>query len=203
MSNIPAFIITIIVAVLAVGALVFAIITLSPDSVDDDPINRPPEIEETIEELFITAKELVKNNFEVYQLFYTIEFNKDLHFEQFYSNPPEPIGGYYLLKPGVLDFDSVDDIFDFVRDTFTKEEADRIISIGAYKDIDGRIGVNADFTPTGYDFALSEDITIELESVSDNEVTITIIFGEDEGSTDRDMQKKDGVWRLPNLIPLP
>jgi hypothetical protein len=223
MSNIPALIITVIVAVLAIVALIFAITVLNTDGSSNDNLavtdanGSGTEASDINEELFSTARQLVQNNYEVFRLFNLIEFDKDAHFEQFYNNPPEAVNGFYILKTDVLEYDSVDEILNLVNDTFAGETAGKIIETAVYEDRNGRIGVNASYTPKDYDIDWSGTLPIELiepesEEASNYEYTIIITFIEptlnEEGEPNNDgltkqgtmLKDEDGNWRLKDLI---
>jgi len=197
-------IITIIVAALAFFAVIFMVITLGFG------IGNPSYDDKLSDEMYDTAKRLVRDNYTVLRLFNAIEFDKDAHFEiEPYGNPTED--GYYTLKSGVVEFDTVDEIFELVDNTFVEDVAytiknDESLTGGTgpiYKDRDGRIGINANFRSTQNEL-ITDAAVISLTFVSDEIITITLspplyrsFFWERETNM---IKGTDGVWRLENII---
>jgi hypothetical protein len=209
MSNIPALIVTVIVAILAIVALIFALTML--DSGDSSGNHgggtgtlQSEPAGEIDSEMFDIASQLVQDNYEVFRLFYLIDFVKEDHFEYFYNNEPEAINGFYTLKPGIIDYASVGEIFGLVDRTFSEEAAKTIRESGVYADLDGKIGVSEDFSPIEYSLAWG-DVTVDLTFTSEDAYLITVTLTDED--TDEEVRKQrsmrkeeDGNWRLENII---
>jgi hypothetical protein len=233
MNNIPALIITAIVALLAIAAVIFTTIMLDSDdntgnSPSGDPaiigsadetgdenaqngtISPPEEFipDEALEqEMHDAAARLVRDNYEIFKLFFLMHYDWNTHFE------PEPFGnpsedGYRTLKPGVIEFDTVDEIFALVSSTFTATSANVIKYSSAqtsegnsvYKDRGGKIGVHESFVPKAYDLIWG-DVDIALTFMSEVEAVITVTLNPDEVIKQMRMLKKDdGIWRLENIF---
>jgi hypothetical protein len=228
MSNKTSLIITIAVAVIAVSAVIFTIVTLVSGGNDDgqlphddtheSSINPTDELREEAEQ---AARRLVQNNFTIFKLFYTAQFDKEIHFE------PEPYGnesrdGFYTLREGVIEFADVEDLFALVDETFIEEVASIIKNddtrtadgplYKAREHFDGStgIGVNSTFTPLETDNVWGE---IEIEFVFESETEILLIISPADDSDDntsttsdtrevrmlKEHETADG-WRLENIV---
>ncbi|MDR0197757.1 MAG: hypothetical protein LBI36_06020 [Oscillospiraceae bacterium] len=202
MSNKPALIATIIVALLAFAAVLFTAFKLTSgrDVPEEDGEYRPTE--ETADEMWDAAVRLVEDNYTVLCLFYTVGLP---HEEEAYGNPPED--GYYTAVSS--DYGSADEIFALVRGTFSEQAAERIISDPSgkgpvYSDKGGKIGINADFKRMEYAVNWEKPHCEIIAFISDEECEIRVTL-EGEGGVpevkDMRMEKDDdGVWRLNNLI---
>jgi len=229
MSNKPALIVTVIVAALAAVAVFFAIRVLGSGSPASDPLHgesTDSEIStgdrrEYESEIYDAASRLVCSNYEVFKLFNLMPYDKNSHFEpEPYGNPPED--GYFTLLPGVIEYDSVDEIFELVEATFVKSVCETIIAFSSltsdgspvYKEKDGKIGVNASFSPMNYDL-LWGNVEITLSAVSDTEAVINVRLQGSAAQTGRGAQESqdgeivkqmrmlkgtDGEWRLENIF---
>lgn len=237
MSNKPALIITGVVALLAVVAVIFTIIIVSEsgsndktqefsDNIGVSGIN--DEVEDFVpdevleQEMRQAAAKLVQDNFEVFRLFYLVSYNKNTHFK------PEPFGnpsedGYRNLKDGIIEYNTVTEIFEFVDATFVSDAAGVIkhfspqTSDGSpvYKNRNGGIGVNETYSPKTYDLIWG-NVEIALIFISENESIISVTldndtsgrnndneFNETESESEKQMRmlkEEDGVWRLENIF---
>jgi len=166
-----------------------------------------PQDSEVGEEMFDVARQLIRDNYKIVELFYTIEFDKDAHFERlFYNNPPEAVGGFYTLLSGVIPYESADEIFSLVEDTFVKETADSIINSAVYEDLDGKIGVSEAYTPEDIEIPQGS-VPIELKFVAEDEFEIIVTVteaadenGEEVTRTGWIIKEDDGNWRLKDVI---
>jgi hypothetical protein len=214
MSNKASLIITIAVALLAVAAAAVAYMMITSDNPTDNS-NTTGEFRPD-EELGLegenAAQRLVRDNFEVLNLFHLMEFDKFTHFEpEPYGNDPED--GFYTLKSGVLAYESLERIFNLVDGTFVRSTAEEIKTSSSqtanatpvYKDKDGRIGVNATFVPKeDYDLAWdSVPITLAFESETKAVISATLTNSNGE-VIERQMNMVkdsiDGIWRLETLF---
>jgi hypothetical protein len=212
MSNKPALIITIIVALLAAASVIYAVMVLSEKDSSDNPgtpVQTPAEVPQ---EMYNIAEGLIHNNFEVFRLFYRLDFFSDTfaHFEQVYDKP-EKEDGYYILRAGILTgYSTIDDIFRLVDETFIEEIADSIKGFsprttdgGAlYRDFNGRIGVNETFSPMGYDYTSG---MVELTFISEEEYLVNVILineltGQEIPPISTAMRKYGDTWRLTSLV---
>ena len=235
MSNKPALIITAAVALLAIISVIITIIVVGSHNGDNDnrqgsrhnenigngenvdndadiDINEEFVPDEALEqEIRAAAEKLVKDNFEIFKLFYLINYDMNTHVE------PEPFGnpsedGYRTLKPGIIEFNSVDEIFAYVDATFLPNAADVIKNFSTqtidgspvYADRLGKLGVNETYTPKSYDIVWGE-LEIELTFMSEVESILEVVLNEGEGGYEitrqmRMIKKEDGIWRLENIF---
>ncbi|MCL2036856.1 MAG: hypothetical protein FWG83_05675 [Oscillospiraceae bacterium] len=229
MSNIPALVITIVVAVLAIAAVIFAIKLFNSEG-NSESAARPGQTSAAVDapeipqEMYVTARELIQNNHEILRLFYLNEYNfpdfgqnpvvwGDFEAET-YENPSED--GFYTLLPGVINkgnvtYNSVGQIHELVDKTLSKESAERIKGLSIYKDKDGKIAVNQEYNPLTYDLMWEAFPPIKLFTTSsENEYVLEITLikleeGRDEFDTEitkqRSMTKdENGNWQLTDLI---
>ncbi|MBQ4166343.1 MAG: hypothetical protein IJD85_08480 [Oscillospiraceae bacterium] len=123
---------TIIVAVLAIGVVIAALILISGDkggesSVPDSSVSeqRFQPTQELLDECTYAAHDLVANNYQIVRLFVT----EGLPYEpEPYGNAPED--GLYTVSS--KDYTTLEEIESLVKDTFVADEAQRILT-----DIDG------------------------------------------------------------------
>jgi hypothetical protein len=225
MSNKTSLIITVTVAALAVAAVVFTVIILSRGTGSEDGADGAftPDAELRAE-MQAAATRLVRQNSEVFRLFYTAPFDRNIHFE---IEPfgEEPSDGFFTLREGVLEHETVDDIFALVDSTFVESAAEEIksdegrtIESGpVYKVRESNeggyaIGVNMYFRPLEYEFLWSE-VEIELTFESETEVLLIVtpsegavaaadFEGEVESRQVRMLREHEGAegWRLENII---
>ncbi|MCL1903147.1 MAG: hypothetical protein FWF94_01865 [Oscillospiraceae bacterium] len=231
MSNKLAFIITGIVALIAIATVILTVLIVSDsngennglnpdgsqysaDTVNDDDFI-PDELLE--QEMRQAAARLVQDNFEVFKLYYLVAYDAKTHFK------PEPFGnqsedGYRTLKEGVIEFNTVGEIFALIDATFTANAAEVIKDFSSqtsdgtpvYKERDGGIGVNETYVPKTYELAWG-DVEIALTFVSEVESIINVsLKGNDdeaEGNGESENEKQirmikedDGIWRLENVF---
>ncbi|MDR0222340.1 MAG: hypothetical protein LBI38_02240 [Oscillospiraceae bacterium] len=205
MSNKPALIATVIVAVSAVAAVLFTAVKLTSDDEDNkaepDGAEYGPT-EETADEMWGAVVRLVGDNHTVLRLFYTVGMP---HEEEAYGNPPED--GYYTAVTS--EYADVEEIFGLVRNTFAEPAAERIINDPSgrgpvYKDKNGKIGVSEKFERLEYNINWENPPCEIIEFISDTECEIRITLTNGDGEPEiKDMGMKkgsDGVWRLDDLI---
>ena len=220
MNNKPALIMTAAVAVLAAISLIFAAVILtkgnngdSESNVTDDRSSATDDLinDAVPEELFAVAQRLIRDNYEILRLFYLISYDES-HFEQVYDNPPEAVNGYYILKRGVIDYETVDEIFALVDSTLSQESAHSLkfgdsVQTGGngsvYTETDGKIGVNELYQPLEYDLTW-ESVPVKLFPMGEGEYLIEIVLnGKDGDKVEKSMSMSDvggGEWRLNSLI---
>ena len=229
MSNKLTVIVTFAVALLAVAAVVFTVIML--DKERQEPGNGGVGVftpdEELKDEMNAAAGKLVRDNHKVFRLFYIVEYalpvpsegdrNKHTESTQFENEHYRNItqDGYYTLKPGVIEFDTVDELFELVDKTFVETAADAIKNDSTatggegslYKERvyeSGKIGVNANYRPIEYNLVWGENITVSLDYISETECVISVTLADASGGEavkQMPMVKEDdGVWRLENIF---
>ncbi|MCL1831344.1 MAG: hypothetical protein FWG45_00360 [Oscillospiraceae bacterium] len=219
MSKKTSLILTVTVSVIAVAALIFTFVMLGRDNDEEDETGFVPD-EALALEMQDAADRLTQNNAEVLRLFYRLHYNPENHFEpEPYNREPE--SGFYTLREGLIDFDTVDEIFAFVDETFVESAAEQIktddLATGirgpVYQDVDGRIGVNIYFEPIEHDFFWT-NVGIDLTYESETEVILSVSpttqslekayeeRGDEFGVTPAEvrMVKGDDGWRLEGLI---
>jgi hypothetical protein len=160
------------------------------------------------------AERLVRESAEVFRLFNTTQFDRDVHFEPTpYGG--NPLDGFLTLREGVLEFDTFDELLALVNATFTEMGAEQIMSgdirtggngpvFAEPQTHPGRIGVNLHFEPISED-VLWEEINIELVFDSESVVTLFVspVTGEGEENGEKfavGMVKENGGWRLSGLV---
>lgn len=208
--NIPSLIITVIAVILAVGAIIFVVITMNPNK-DSEPDATESTTEATIpafqatqelvDETQQAAYDLLPENYKIFQYL----TRGMTHEEEPYGNLPED--GFYTCVSD--DFQNFDEFSEYVRSVYVKETAEKLLTdpfgSGPVYGVDdtGALGLSSSMTPdptSGSSWAnvqfvctpVSEtlcDITITLKDASDNDVIkdIQLIF-------------EDGKWKLSEMV---
>ena len=192
---------------LAAAAVGFAVWMVTSDR--DDGEFRPDELLES--EANVAAAKLIRDNYALFELYYLMDYDQNTHFQ------PEPYGlepedGYYSLKPGVIGYDSVEQIFELADSTFKPNIAEEIKMFSPFTDEgkpvyierDGKIGINETFEPKkDYDLKWG-DVPITLTFDSETKCMIEITLTDSDGGEvikQINMEKEqDGVWRLENIV---
>ncbi|MCL2071539.1 MAG: hypothetical protein FWH07_04800 [Oscillospiraceae bacterium] len=245
MSNKPALIITATVALLAIVAVIFTINLLASDdnagelrsaesvrsdadgeyTGDDIAFARNNDSEdyefipdeELEQEMHDAAGRLVRDNYEVFRLFYLVAYDLNSHFEpEPFNNPSED--GYRTLREDVIEYKTADEIFTLVDLTFIEPAAEVIKGFSSqtiggnpvYKNRDGGIGVDESYHPKSYDLIWG-DVEISLTFISEVEAIISATLHgntvENESGEPEDivkqmrmLKKEDGIWRLESIF---
>ena len=249
MSNKLASIITVMVALCAAAAIIFTVVTLYSRHNNSNNGNGgfvpDAQLQAEVDE---AAGRLVIDNIRVFKLFYTKVYDMpapdprypylhlpsvDFEDEPYNhilppvnvpSNPPatgeEEPRYYYTLKNGVLEFDTVDELFELVDNTFVADVAESIKNATELtqgrgpvyaEGRNGKIGVNALFQPMEYHVVLkSGSNNVELEYISETECVISVHLTNPEATATTDeadvveklgmLKGEDGVWRLENIF---
>ncbi|MDR2558851.1 MAG: hypothetical protein LBC86_04820 [Oscillospiraceae bacterium] len=130
-SSKSAFIATVVVALLAIAAAVFAFWNISEDEPmhipDSEQVYRPPyELED---EMFSAAERLITNNHTLVRLYIThgipvINEPYANTTDRPLGNPPED--GYFYSASS--EFRTIEDVENLVRETFLADEAERVLN---------------------------------------------------------------------------
>lgn len=217
-ANIPATIITVIAALLAIGAVIFLIVTISGDrsggTVSVNPAgttdadgnlitpggNDFVATQELLTEVETAAYSLLPDNYKIYQY-----FTKGMSYkEEPYGNLPED--GFYTCVND--DYKTFEDLCGFIRSTYTESTAEKLITdpFGygpVYGDDGGVLGLSDKFKETE-DSGLSwEDTKFVCVPASETECDIEITLkdkdGKDVAKQVKMIKEKDG-WRLAEMI---
>ena len=206
-QNIPALIITIIAALLAIAAVIFLVRTIS-DSEDDEQ----PEITTTTEdpgfvpdtdlmaEMEQAAYDLLPENYKVYQ-YLTLGMSVK---EEPYGNLPED-GFYTCVNDSFPTFEAFGE---YVRSIYVEEVAEKLLTDpfgkgAVYGDDNGELGLSVDFeaaTEPGLSWA---DVSFVCTPVSETECDVEVTLKDSEG---KDAVRKvkmlleDGSWKLSGLV---
>lgn len=204
-NNKPAFIATVIVALVAVAVAVFAFWKIAQDKQETDLMQTDKNAtyiptEEISEEMKDAAELLIRNNYAVVKLYYTRGLP---HEEEPYGNRPE--GGVYFVDS--QEYKTLDDVQKILDETFFEEEASRIKSDPhgygpVYLEREGRLGISESFTPDT-DYPVNwENPSYEVKAKSDIECTleVTLLVNETEATEKVTMMKLNGEWRLERII---
>jgi hypothetical protein len=205
-SNTSSYIATAVVVVLAVGAAVFAGITLAQDRQEEQ--NYEHELNDTYKpsgELMDTmqdnAERLIRNNYEILKLLYIDGLP---HFDEPYGNLPED--GIYIVDS--KEYTALQQITDLVNQTFIAEEAQRLLTnpLGdgypVYYDKDGKLGIRYDFKPET-DYSMNwQSPSYVVTPISDTECTlkITLLANGEPVSQECSMLCLNGQWLIDKLI---
>ena len=214
-SSKSAFAATIIVALLAIAAAIFAFWKISGDE-DNGNEGAGTSRRETVylpsEDVEIEMQEaadrLIVNNYAILKLYITRGL---AHEEEPYGNRPEE-GYYYAVSD---EYQTLADVEKIVDETFVPEEARRIkknenengsayySGFGSvYADREGRLGINADFVPdTAYPVSwVNPSYVIIPVSDSECEINIKLHVNAEEAMVSRTMYKIEGEWYLDRFI---
>lgn len=188
-KNTVATIATIIVAVLALGTTLFLLYQMSQDKTESGFTAFIPS-EEVNNEMNDNAITLVKNNCEIFRLYY---LKGVPHEKEPYNNIPDD--GYYTAASDT--YATYSDIEALVNKTFTDSEAKRILTNArgddkaVYANRDGKLGISVEyidetgtFKPIEYNKSWSSP-KVSLKPVSNTEcqVIITLSYIDDNSSS--------------------
>ncbi len=209
-SSAVSLIATAIVAVLAIVLAVLAILSMNKNNPSAEnssvssvvqPVFHPTQ--ELVEECTYAAHDLVKESYDVVRLFVSEGLP---HYDEPYGNAPED--GLYTVNS--TDYSSLEDIEALVKSIFINSEAERIMSMGVYKerrvlvDIvyddatsepaateEARplyeeqtvLGISADFVPDESANEGWESCSIAVLPKSETECELTIYLGGIDGET--------------------
>lgn len=207
-TNIPSLIITIIAAILAIGAVVFLVVTMKSGDkepeIPDIVVNTTPAFQATqelVDQTQQAAYDLLPENYKVYQYL----TRGMTHGEEPYGNIPED--GFYTCISD--DFKSFDDFSEYVRSVYTEETAEKLLKDpfgnGPVYGVDdtGALGLSAEFTPDP-DSGLSwANVNFLCTPVSDTECDVDVTLQDSDG---KDVVKKvkmvlqNGEWKLSEMI---
>lgn len=210
-ANVPAIIITVIAALLAAGAVIFLIITISGDrsggTVNTSPIGSTDDggndfvaSQELLTEVETAAYSLLPDNYKIYQY-----FTKGMSYkEEPYGNLPED--GFYTCVNE--DYKTFEDLCDFIRSTYAEKTADKLIEdpFGygpVYGDDGGVLGLSDKFKESE-DSGLSwEDTKFVCVPASETECNIEITLKDKDGKDvvkHAQIIKENGNWLLTEMI---
>lgn len=223
-------IITIIIAVLALSAGIFAIAKIGESRRDPDRTNVKYTGEEEAE-LRNSAHRLIANNLIVYNLFYLEQLPK---VDEAYGNKPED--GYYSVDMTYDDFNlklytvasnapnqkdgdaEYSQIEEFVNSIYISNEANRILTNSdgtntpVYTDRNGRLGVKDGHQSITPERNWNEKHTLIFNPKSKTECEIVLLFNDitAEQYENKEFQETDvvksnllkvnGKWKLENLL---
>lgn len=206
-TNIPSLIITIIAAILAIGAIVF-VIRMNPDENEPEEteivVNTTPAFqatEELLDQTSQAAYDLLPENYKVYQYL----TRGMTHEEEPYGNLPED--GFYTCVSD--DFKSFDDFSEFVRSVYTEKTAEKLLTDpfgnGPVYGVDdtGALGLSSAFTPASDPGLSWANVNYLCTPVSDTECDVDVTLQDSDG---KDVVKKvkmvlqNGEWKLSEMI---
>lgn len=216
-TNIPAVIITVLAALLAAAAVVFLIITFQGrdgGTVNVNPVGAtdangniiPPggqsfiPSKELSVEVETAAYKLLPDNYKIYQYF----TNGMSYKEEPYGNLPED--GFYTCVND--DYKTFEEFCDYIRSTFVKETADRLIEnpFGygpVYADDGGALGLSSKFKESEGSGLSWEDTKFVCTPSSETECDIEITLKDKEGKDavrHVKMIKENDVWLLTEMV---
>lgn len=206
-TNIPSLIITIIAAILAIGAIVF-VIRMNPDENEPEEteiiVNTTPAFqatEELLDQTSQAAYDLLPENYKVYQYL----TRGMTHEEEPYGNLPED--GFYTCVSD--DFKSFDDFSEYVRSVYTEKTAEKLLTDpfgnGPVYGVDdtGALGLSSEFTPVSDPGLSWANVNYLCTPVSDTECNVDVTLQDADG---KDVVKKvkmvlqNGEWKLSEMI---
>lgn len=206
--NLPSVIITIIAVILAVGAIVFLVVTMNsdndPTAEPDINVNTTPAFQVTDELKEQTEQatyDLLQKNFKAYQ-----------HFTRGMTHEPEPYGnlpedGFYTCISD--EYKSFDDFSDFIESIYTEETAEKLLTdpfgSGPVYGVDdkGGLGLSSDFTPSeeGLPWA---NVEFVCTPVSETECTVKYTLKDSSENVVKEGDTKlileEGQWKLTEMI---
>ncbi len=209
--NIPSLIITIVAVLLAVGAVIFLIATVSNSNRDAQGTNTEQTTVDTayypssdlLQSAELAAPDLLTNNYRAYQ-----------YFTQGMSYEPEPYGnkpedGFYTCASDT--FKTFNEFSDFIRSIYTESAAAKLLSDpfgngAVYADDNGKLGISYEFIENGRteDNGISwENGTYTFTLTSDTECDVEITLKDKDG---KDVKKKtkmineNGMWKLSEMV---
>lgn len=204
-NNKPAFIATVIVALVAAAVAIFAFWKIAQDKQETDLMQTDKNTtyiptEDISEEMKDAAELLIRNNYTIIKLYYT----RGLPYEEEpYGNRPE--GGVYFVDSE--DYKTLDDVQRILNETFFETEAARIKSDPhgygpVYLEREGRLGISENFAPDTEYPVNWENPSYEVNAKSDTEcvLKVTLLVGETEVTENVTMMKLNGEWRLERII---
>lgn len=204
-NNKPAFIATVVVAVLAVAVAVFAFWKISQETQAEAELDQDKNAfyipsEEIKDEMMDNAGVLIERSYTILKLYYIRGLP---HEEEPYGNLPED-GIYYAVSD---DYATLEELEALVDSTFIASVAATIKNNPngngrVYHDKNGRLGISADFVPeTDYEVSWAQASYV-LTPISDTEceVKVTVHVGESPVTETVNMSKLNGVWLLDHLI---
>ena len=210
-ANIPAIIITVLAALLAIAAVIFVMTTVRGGTVNVNPTggsdssttSAPEEFyasQELATEVETAAYKLLPDNYKIYQYF-TLGMS---YKEEPYGNLPED--GFYTCVNN--DFKTFDELCDYIRATFTKETADKLITnpFGygpVYADDNGELGLSDKFVPDDGSGLSWEDTKFICTPTSETECNIEITLKDKDGKDvvkNVKMVKENDVWLLAEMV---
>ena len=202
-NNNAALIATVIFALIAATAAFFAVWKFSSAKQEEKEIQQEinsiyQPSEELSEEMKDAATELIKQNYTAVKLYYT----KGLpHIDEPYGNLPE--GGYYYVDTEKTEYTQLSQLEDVLTSTYTEKEAVRIFAdTMLYGERDGRLAINAEFTPMEYNISW-ENVDFRVIPKSDTECDIEITLHDNTGAEvvkKGSMSKLNGTWLLNGII---
>lgn len=218
-------IVTIATAAVAIAAVVILLVVMggrdSGNNSSSLEVSGFSATSELYDECTDAAKVLVSANYEVIRLFVT----EGLPLKKFYDNKdPEPIDGFYVTQS--QKFTKYSDIEEFVKEIYTDEAAEKILTatevvtadgvtkkIRIYEDhtihSDTFLGRSAEFTPDKDYKTDWSNCTIETKPLSADRCNVTVYVNgvspesaEDspESVLKMEMIKTDGGWRLAEFL---
>ncbi len=205
-TNKPAVIATVFVAIVAVVIAIMAIMKFAGDKqVEIEKNEEKNQIfiasDEVLAEMEDAATLLIKNNYTIVKLFYTIGFE---HEDEPYGNLPED--GYYNAIGS--SYASADEIYNIVRETFIESEAKKICEDPhgygpLYMDkSNGRLGINAKFEPDykySVDWSSPSYVAVPVSN-TECKLKITLKVNDMDVPSDLTMMKLNGKWLLDELL---
>jgi hypothetical protein len=205
-SNTSSYVATAVVVVLAVGAAVFAGITLAQDRQEEQ--NFTHELTESyipsdalMDAMQDNAERLIRNDYEILKLIYLDGLP---HFDEPYGNLPED--GIYIVDSN--EYTALQQITDLIHETFTREAAEKLINdpLGdgypVYYEKDGKLGIRYDFKPEA-DYNVSwQSPSYVVTPLSDTECTlkVTLLKDGEPFAQECSMLCLNGEWLIDKLI---
>jgi hypothetical protein len=207
-SNTSSYVATAVVVVLAVGAAVFAGITLAQENQEEQSFTH--ELAEAyvpsdglMDTMQDNAERLIRNDYEILKLLFIEGLP---HLDEPYGNLPED--GIYVVDSEKSKYTQLQQITDLVNQTFTREEAAKLLTdpLGdgypVYYDKGGKLGIRYDFEPEAdYNVGWQSPAYV-VTPLSDTECTLKVTLLKDGEPFEQEcsMLCLNGVWLLDKLI---